>query len=328
MNLRQLRALNVLMEDGTVTSAARHLGVTQPAASRMLLQLEEEVGFPLFRRQRGRLLPTPEGQLFHREAYKVLSNFDHLTALSRDIAKLQGGYLRVVAMQTFAYTVLPPAVAHFSRQHPGVTLEIQVRQRSEIADIIAKQNYDIAFTSMPDFAGLTAVEPLMVARAVCILPRGHSLAKKSVIHVEDLEHETLVMGENWVRTELLKFFSEAGMTFPRQVTAETATMVCELVATGLGVAAIHPYMARRFRDHVIARPLAHKINMGFFVLFPDHGTDAMLPRRFIEAVQLGVEQFAEDSDAATRDAPRRPTSRKQRARSRARSEPVSTERGR
>jgi DNA-binding transcriptional LysR family regulator len=114
------------------------------------------------------------------------------------------------------------------------------------------------------------------------------------------------MGENWVRTELLKFFSEAGMAFPRQVTAETATMVCELVATGLGVAAIHPYMARRFRDHVVARPLAHKINMGFFVLFPDHGTNAMLPRRFIEAVRLGVEQFAEESDAtAKKPAPQR-----------------------
>jgi DNA-binding transcriptional LysR family regulator len=300
MNLRQLRALNVLMEDGTVTSAARHLGVTQPAASRMLLQLEEEVGFPLFRRQRGRLLPTPEGKLFHREAYKVLSNFDHLTALSRDIAKLQGGYLRVVAMQTFAYTVLPVAVGHFARLHPGVTLEIQVRQRREIADIITKQDFDVAFTSMPDFAGLTTVEPLMVARAVCILPRGHHLARKPVINVKDLERETLVMGENWVRTELLKFFSEAGMAFPRQVTAETATMVCELVAAGVGVAAIHPYMAKRFREHVVARPLAHKINMGFFVLFPDHGADALLPRHFIESVNVGVEQFAGETRSTAR----------------------------
>lgn len=305
MNLRQLRALNVLMEDGTVTSAARQLGVTQPAASRMLLQLEEEVGFPLFRRDRGRLLPTPEGQLFHREAYKVLSNFDHLTGLSRDIAKLQGGYLRVVAMQTFAYTVLPVAVAHFNRLHPGVTLAIQVRQRSEIADIITKQNFDIAFTSMPDFAGLTSVEPLMVARAVLIMPRGHCLAKKRVISATDLADETLVMGENWVRTELLKFFSEAGMAFPRQVNAETATMVCELVAAGLGVAAIHPYMAQRFHQSVVTRPLAHAINMGFFVLFPDHGAKAVLPRHFIESVRVGVEQFSQGAYDAGANKPAR-----------------------
>ena len=102
MKLRQLEALRAVVASGTTTQAADLLGLTQSAISRLISQLETELGLNIFDRRHGRLRITPEGQHFYDVVKKVLSSVDQITATARDIRTLKTGALRIIAMPALA----------------------------------------------------------------------------------------------------------------------------------------------------------------------------------------------------------------------------------
>src|SRR5258708_32265846 len=95
MNLKRLQAFRAVFEAGSVTRAAEQLHTTQPALSRLIADLEAELGLALFVRQRRRLVPTAEGRTFPREAEKALVPVDQIVAIARDIRALNGSHLRI-----------------------------------------------------------------------------------------------------------------------------------------------------------------------------------------------------------------------------------------
>jgi DNA-binding transcriptional LysR family regulator len=285
MNVRQLQALCAVVASGTVTNAASALFLTQPAVSRLLLQLEAEIGFPLFHRHQGRLWVTSEGETFCREAMRVLNHFDRLHDFARDVKRLRVGFLRVVAMPTLAYGLLPDALAEFARMHGDVEVEVDVRQRKELAETLASEPFDVALVPLPMEGDKIEVSPLMTSRAVCILARGHALAAKTHISAADLDGVDFIAGRKHtlLRTRLDEIFATAGVR-PRQVlTAETTIMACELVARGLGVSVVHPLLTAKYPTHVEIRDFAHALDMQYGVALP-----VVRPRSQLAAVLTGL----------------------------------------
>ena len=95
MNNRQVEAFAAVMKSGTASRASEFLGVSQPAVSRMIAELEQSIGFALFDRVRSRLIPTPEGKLFYAE---VEASFRGMDALRKAAARLRdrgSGEIRV-----------------------------------------------------------------------------------------------------------------------------------------------------------------------------------------------------------------------------------------
>ena len=93
MRYRQLEAFRAVMRAGSVTQAAEMLNVSQPAVSRLIACLEQDVGFPLFRRRRGRLQPTPEADFLLGEVERAIANLDHVAQIADDIRKRRTGHL-------------------------------------------------------------------------------------------------------------------------------------------------------------------------------------------------------------------------------------------
>ena len=98
MNLRQIEAFRAVMTEGSVTQAAVALGVTQPAVSCLIANLEESMGFLLFKRHRGRFQPTGEAEIFLEDAERLLASHSRATRTARDIRDLKSGSLRVAAL--------------------------------------------------------------------------------------------------------------------------------------------------------------------------------------------------------------------------------------
>jgi DNA-binding transcriptional LysR family regulator len=94
MNLKRLQAFRAVLETGSVTHAALRLHTTQPAVSRLISDLEKELGLALFVRQRQRLVPTEEGRMFFREAERALAAVDRIVDVARDIRTMEGADLR------------------------------------------------------------------------------------------------------------------------------------------------------------------------------------------------------------------------------------------
>lgn len=102
MKLRQPEAMRAVVARATTTHAADVLGLTQSAVSRLIMQLEAELGVSLFERRHGRLLLTPEGQHVFDVAQRVLDGVDQLTATARDVRTLRSGALRFISMPALA----------------------------------------------------------------------------------------------------------------------------------------------------------------------------------------------------------------------------------
>jgi DNA-binding transcriptional LysR family regulator len=98
MNFRQLEIFRAVMVSGSASRAAERLGITQPAVSRALTDLELRVGFDLFDRVKGRLVPTPEGQLFFGDVTMSFVGLDSLRAAAARIRDFGSGTVRIASL--------------------------------------------------------------------------------------------------------------------------------------------------------------------------------------------------------------------------------------
>src|SRR5262245_11623924 len=110
VNFRQLETFRAVMVSGSASRASELLGITQPAVSRSIAELEESLGFPLFDRVRGRLVPTPEGQLFFKDVAASFAGLDRLRASAARIRDFGSGILRVASLAALGSTLVPRAI--------------------------------------------------------------------------------------------------------------------------------------------------------------------------------------------------------------------------
>ena len=263
IRIRQLQALEAVMSARTMTEAAAVLGVSQPALSRLIADLESDVGYRLVVRQRGRLALTAEGQHFYPEAEKVLMSLRDLTGLAREMKDDQRGSIRVISMPGFGLSVVPQALAAFSALHPKVRVSVHVRRRRELEAAIAAEPFDLALATLPITAPGVSATPLATLPAVCIVPAGHELARRAVLGPQDLAGVPFISlnREAPFRGRVDELFERFRVARDMRFEAETPEMICGMVANGVGVSILHPFL--------------HHIAPGAFAV-----------KRFVPAVQM------------------------------------------
>jgi DNA-binding transcriptional LysR family regulator len=256
-DLRALRAFRSIVRSGTVTAAGRELGLTQPATSRLLAQLERSLGFELFHRDRGRLVPTNDALLLFEEVELALGGIDHVQGLAEDIARFRVGRLRLVAPPSFTEGVLPEIAAAFLKRFPDVHLSIDSRSVETARKLIASRGVDAGFVRMPiDRTDLTA-ETVVASASICVLPRGHRLARERVLDPARLRGEPLILlgAGRQSRMQIEAAFAEAGVTPRVRIDTHTIGSACGLAARGVGITIVNALLARPYlRDGLVARP--------------------------------------------------------------------------
>lgn len=179
MNLKHLQAFHAVFSTGSVTEAARRLHLSQPAVSRMIADLERELGLALFVRQRQRLVVTGEGRAFFREAERALAAVDQIVDIARDIRTLRGAHLRVVAPMIVAFGLMPAVIKAFTALHPKARVSLEIRNITELADWIVTGPFDAGITMLPFEDARVECEHLVTARCLLALPKSQD--RKSVV---------------------------------------------------------------------------------------------------------------------------------------------------
>lgn len=271
MDVRQIEAYQAVMTSGTTARAAQVLGMSQPAVSKAVAALERSIGFRLFDREKGRMVPSAEGQLFFREVQASLAGIAKLRSAAARIRDYGSGDIRIACLSAFSTNLVPGAIARFHKRHPDVAVSLHVAASSVIRDMVAANQLDIAITA--DEIDATGVEALPFANidAALAIPPGHRLAEREVIVPQDLEGENLVAlaPEDTTRHEAEAIFAEHGVT-PR-VVVETAysSTVCALVLAGLGCGIVDPVTAAGYTERgLILRPLRPSVSFRTLMLFP------------------------------------------------------------
>ena len=297
MKIRQLEAMRAVIARGTTTHAGETLGLTQSAVSRLIAQLEDEVGLRLFDRRHGRLQITPEGQHFYDIAEKVLAGVDQISATARDIRTLQAGTLRIIAMPALGYGLLPDTIATIKNRYKQVKISVDFGTRLELEKGLAHAEYDFGIATLPVEHDLLDVEPLCGVNAVCVLPKGHSLAGKRVIRAADLNESSFISMESgaFFRYRIDELFGRLGVRRTLTLEAQSTLMVCNLVAKGLGVSIVHPFIAEPFEDRLLVKPFEPAIRFDYGLLFPAGQTRSQITNEFVKTLQDSLDGLGRES---------------------------------
>lgn len=240
-SIREYEVLRAMISAGSATAAAARLGVSQPAVSRTLAQLEARRGVILFERRAGRLYPTAEAMRINSQLDPL---FEAIEQLDGAPAR-QGGPvpLRLAAPPSMAHGFLTDQIATFLSRHPGQPVELVVTTSRELVAGVVDHRHDLAFTSgQLTHSGIERI-PFHQSHAVCILPRRHPLTSRRVILPEHLDGADFIAVSrgHMVRSQLDRLFSTGDITprFLAEVTTGAAAL--DLVRRGVGVTVICPF---------------------------------------------------------------------------------------
>jgi DNA-binding transcriptional LysR family regulator len=253
--------------------------------------MEHECGFTLFLRERGRLSPTPEANMLYAEVQRVFVGIDKIEQAASDIRLLKRGQLSVAAMPALALRYLPGIIADFSRTHPNVRIVLQSHTSRSVADHVADQQVDIGLGALcVENPGIRHGH-LCRTPAVCVLPVGHRLAQRDVVHISDLRNEAFISlaSEDHLRNTIDRAFEEAGVMRNIAIETHVGAMACVFVANGVGITVVDPFSASQFRsDEVCTRPLEPAIPFDIWILYPTARKLSQVALAFLDSFRSAV----------------------------------------
>ena len=250
MRLRHIEVFNAVMLTGSVSGAARLINVTQPAVSRILQHAELQLGFALFQRSKGRLLPTAEALTLYPHIEQLFAQLDDVQRLA---ANLKAGdtakELTVLTVLALSYEVLPHAINLFRIKHPDVAITVKALHSPQIVAALGLQEADVGFTFSPMRSELLhaalAQEHLADGRMVCIAPKGmlasRFLKRRHILLSELARSGKPVIGldaQDPMGRVLGQAIREAGVGLQFNITVQTYHAALALAHHGLGVALI------------------------------------------------------------------------------------------
>lgn len=235
------------MLTGSANGAAKLLHVSQPAISKMLQHAEQSVGFQLFLRSKGKLVPTQEALLLQEE----LAPFDeHLTRIRRLVTSLSRGAirpLRIAATPALAHHLLPPVVAKWAQRYPQSKCELTVAHTREIEQALLLNEIDLGLTMQAVFHPNILQTPVRECNLCAIAPEGWWSADllAQPVQVQELTEHPLISIDNddVLGAILSNWLSDAGVSPESTISVQTYTLAKSLVQVKVGVALVDSFTA-------------------------------------------------------------------------------------
>jgi len=234
--LRQLQVFEAVARQLSFSRAAAELHLTQPAVSMQVKLLEEQAGMPLFERIGKKVFLTEAGAELHlhsRVIAQQLRDADEALAARKGLSQ---GRLVITMVSTAKYLV-PPLLARFLKQYPGVTVKLSANNREVVLQQLADNEVDLAIMGRTP-EGMDAIaEPFARHPHVIIAAPGHPLAKKRRIPLARLAEETFLIREPGSGTRGLLERLFAKHRLPLNVSMEMASneTIKQAVQAGMGI---------------------------------------------------------------------------------------------
>ncbi|POF62971.1 LysR family transcriptional regulator [Novacetimonas maltaceti] len=259
MRLRQIEVFYAIMTTGSLRRAAEVLHVSQPAASKVLRYAEQSLGFALFERTGGRLVPTREAQIMLPHVNTIFGKLSDLKRLTDNLRYARDGHcISIGCVPSLGLSLVPRVIQRYHASHPGTELTIDTLHGTEIVSRILNHDLDLGVV----FGDYTCdgVSSHHIADVPLLLIDGGDSNGKAVA-LERIDPARYIgLSENDPTARLLDMaMEEAGLCTAPSVRVRTHYMAAELVRLGAGCAIVdaltalhHPGLSK---PHEISPPL-------------------------------------------------------------------------
>ncbi len=287
MELRHLRYFVAVAEERGFSRAARRLHVAQPALSRQVRELEEELGVRLLHRDSHSVRLTESGEIYLERCRSILDQVSRAGDEVRRAARGEIGKLSVAFIGSLGHELLPLVLQRFRQHHPEVLLELHETSPGDQLEQLKEGRLDVGFVGMADSppGGSVEVETLLEEPLVVALPADHPLASRTRLRLDDVRTERLLLtarrttpvAHHW----LIHLCRETG--FEPRVTMEVdrAPTVLNYIAAGFGVSIFPETISRHPAPGVVFVPTAPGTPRYRFCLAWQAVTASEVVRRFL-----------------------------------------------
>jgi len=255
ISARQLEVLSTVIEVGTTARAAELLAVSQPAVSNMIRHTEDLIGFALFHREHGRLIPTHEARHIAQEAQHLFMQQKRVESIVHELCGGTIGRLSIVATPSIGHGILPHVLSRFMQERPKLQLSIELGSIDEINRRLVSGRADLGLSITQPRHSALSVHEIGAGRLMCVCPEGHELGLLDKVNIADLNHVQHISyaTSTPLGQQIDKVFSERGLE--RRFFCEvrhTATAL-EMVRNGLGVALVDSFalIGQRHRGVIV-----------------------------------------------------------------------------
>jgi DNA-binding transcriptional LysR family regulator len=293
MNLRHMEVFHAIYVNGSVVRAARALNVSQPSVSKVLAHAEIQLGFPLFQRLRGRLIPTDEAHVLFRQVSEIHTRLASVRQTSRNLKGGVGGYLRLAVLPALGLAAAPEAVATLLKRHPSINIDVQTMHHTDILRSLIERDSDLAIGyEEPNHPRLDS-RRIGEAELVVFFPKTLIPEPPDRISLKALEDMVVISLAN--SGPLGNLFSnetvEHNLDIKEQISVRTFYVAAGLVKAGAGVAVIDELTARAtLSDELDFRPLDPPISFGVHCIFLVDRPPSILGNEFISIFSKILEQ--------------------------------------
>lgn len=293
LSLRQIEVFRSIMLAGSISAAGRALHVSQPAISRVLALTEKRLGYPLFERARGGLIPTPEAKRLYAEVEEIYSQVQRVNALATSLGSEGEGQLKLISSSSFGQKVVPTALSYFCAHNRAARLDYRQVTFDQFVFFFLSGQADIGVSmSAADHPYLSSTR-VGQEQVVCVIPRAHPLA-----HSEFITAEAITASSNWIgyppNTPMYKaltaFFGANGPAVPPSIEVRTPVAAYFFAHRGLGPALVDRSCIAGPSEELVVRPIDPPAHIDIWVTRSLLTPLPLLARRFVAALKKSLEE--------------------------------------
>jgi len=297
LEYRHLEVFRAVMRSGSVTGAGAMLGISQPAASRLLAQTEALAGFPLFQRVGGRLVPTEQAHALYEEAERVFIGVQEIAALTERLRRSTPRRIVIAAIPVLTLAVLPRAAAEWGRMARKEQLIVHSGTVGRVIGMVASRQADLGLvTEIPDIPGLRTTV-LTRSRAFCAMAADHRLAGRSVVQAADLDGEPYIaLSREEGRQAKVDAALDSCGARPREIVECRMTSgAAAMAAAGAGITVIDPLAAApSLGAGLVLRPFEPVIETTYRLIWPEEALDNFGRAELFQAIRSAVRSMVNE----------------------------------
>ena len=288
MRLRHIEVFHAIYTTGSITNAAKLLNVSQPSVSKVLSHAEMQLGFQLFARVKGRLIPTPEAEMLFIEAERIFNQMATINDLADNILHHRAGKISIGITMALGFEVIPRITKNFMADFPDVKIELHTLHNQSILNHLLRQQSDLAIMFAPRELPETIRFEFGLGELVVVVPGRSDYPDEGTMNLKHLKDKPYISirKSGPVGDLVNEHIEKSNNKLKTVLQVDTYYIAMQMVKQGIGWCVIDEFTARaNASDEVRLGTLDRQITFPIVGLCSDHQPISNVTEQFIEVTK-------------------------------------------